>query len=292
TKLLDYGGKKPVLVVPSLINRAHILDLDKSHSFVRALAKKGFRPLLVDWDAPGPRERHFSLDDYMKRLVKALNCAVKEAGGPVPVIGYCMGGVFAAALAQLAKDKVSKLVFLATPWDFHSGGMEPQVRRALLDQLGPWMEEWGELPGDVIQAFFVLMQPFAVIEKFCRFKKLLAKSRAVKSFVLLEDWVNDGVPLPKNVAKACFEGWYEKNLPLKGAWKVMGACIDPATIACPNLHVIPARDKIVPPASAMALARAVPDAEILDPPLGHVSMMGHPHAATTLWPQIFDWLAS
>ena len=46
TLLRDYNPSMPqapvVLVIPSLINRYDILDLDRDHSFLRALAEQGF----------------------------------------------------------------------------------------------------------------------------------------------------------------------------------------------------------------------------------------------------------
>ena len=63
TRLLDYGsgGGRPVLVVPSLINRAYILDLAEDKSLLRFLAREGLRPLLVDWGTPDTLERGFDL---------------------------------------------------------------------------------------------------------------------------------------------------------------------------------------------------------------------------------------
>jgi polyhydroxyalkanoate synthase len=67
TRLLDYApeGGTPLLVVPSLVNRGYVLDLAAERSFLRHLAGRGIRPLLVDWGAPGPLERGFSLTDYV-----------------------------------------------------------------------------------------------------------------------------------------------------------------------------------------------------------------------------------
>src|SRR5687768_13997197 len=50
-RLLDYGpaGAPPVLVLPSLINRAYILDLMPGRSLMAHLAAAGLRPLLLDW---------------------------------------------------------------------------------------------------------------------------------------------------------------------------------------------------------------------------------------------------
>src|ERR1700712_783105 len=54
-RLLDYGrarsrapgARPPVLFVPSLVNRAYILDLARGRSMVRWLAAKGVRPLML-----------------------------------------------------------------------------------------------------------------------------------------------------------------------------------------------------------------------------------------------------
>jgi polyhydroxyalkanoate synthase subunit PhaC len=102
TRLLDYGrdGDGPlVLVVPSLINRFYVLDILPERSFLRHLADRGMRPVVVDWGAPGPQERHFDLTDYIAgRLERTFAAAVRVAGAPIGVVGYCMGGLLALAL--------------------------------------------------------------------------------------------------------------------------------------------------------------------------------------------------
>ena len=82
SKLLDYGGQGPAVVfVPSLVNRAYVLDLMPEASLLRWLPGQGFRTLLLDWGWPGEAERHFTLTDYIAgRLERALMAA------PSPVI--------------------------------------------------------------------------------------------------------------------------------------------------------------------------------------------------------------
>ena len=67
SQLLDYApaGGVPLFVVPSLVNRAYILDLAEGQSFLRWLAEQGFRPLLLDWGAPGAAEEGYDLTDYI-----------------------------------------------------------------------------------------------------------------------------------------------------------------------------------------------------------------------------------
>ena len=52
-----------------------------------------------------------------------------------------------------------------------------------------------------------------------------------------------------------------------------GARILPARIAAPRLVIVPGNDRIVPPATAAALAKELPNADCLTPPLGHIGMI-------------------
>ena len=54
-------------------------------------------------------------------------------------------------------------------------------------------------------------------------------------FVALEDWLNDGVPLPAPVARQCLAGWYGRNEPGRLAWRIAVASApgDPARRARP-----------------------------------------------------------
>ena len=84
------------------------------------MAAQGFRPLVVDWDVPGEQENNFALTDYMtKRLTPILHFIQSKHPAPVHVLGYCMGGLLALALAALRPERVKSLILMATPWDFH-----------------------------------------------------------------------------------------------------------------------------------------------------------------------------
>ena len=301
TRLLDYGAAgagarsaAPVLVVPSLINRGYILDLSADRSLLRWLAERGLRPLLVDWGRLSAEERGFTLTDYIAgRLEAALDAVRAETGRRPAVIGYCMGGLLALALALRRQDDISGLALLATPWDFHAGaGAQGALLAAALSGLAPVLEAAGELPVDVIQALFAGLDPQMVPRKFRAFARLDPESPKAAAFVALEDWLNDGVALAAPVARECLGGWYGENTPARGAWRVAGEIVDPGRLALPSLCMIPARDRIVPPASAQALARALPGAETLVPGLGHIGMMASAGAEAQVWRPLARWLAA
>lgn len=296
-RLLDYGGPTPVgvtmLFVPSLINRAHVLDLATGHSLLRWLAGQGIRPLLLDWGVPGEAECGFSLTDH---IAGRLERALLACGEPVVLAGYCMGGLLALAAALRRPDRVASLALLATPWDFHAGsGAAAQGRSlaALLPGLEPAMELTGALPTDAVQALFAGFDPWGIARKFRRFATLDQDSDRARQFVALEDWLNDGVPLAAPVARECFAGWYGRNDPARLAWRVAGQVVDPADWAGPLFIAVPRADRIVPPASALALAgRAASGAARLtlhEATAGHVGMVAGPMAEAALWRPLRDW---
>lgn len=307
TRLLDYGAPggaaggtpdggtaPPVLVVPSLINRGYILDLSAECSLMRWLAAQGLRPCLVDWDRPGPAERGFTLTDYIAgRLEGALDAVIAATGARPTVIGYCMGGLLALALALARQRDLAGLALLATPWDFHAdAGGQGALAAAALPVLAPLMEARGELPVDIIQALFASLDPQLVLRKFLAFARLDPASPKAAGFVALEDWLNDGVALSAPVARECLGGWYGDNAPARGTWRVAGKAVEPGRLKLPSLCVIPAQDRIVPPASARALAEALPGTETLVPRLGHIGMVVSGGAKRQVWRPLADWLTA
>lgn len=290
SRLLDYGtgGGTPLLVVPSLVNRAYVLDLLPEHSMLRHLAGAGFRPLLLDWGYPGEVERGFSLSDYVAgRLERALE-AVR---GPVTLVGYCMGGLMAVAAALRRPDLVRRLVLLATPWDFWAGN-ERQARdlAALLPALEPAFAVGSALPVDALQILFSLLDPGSVAAKYRDFGAQDPASPRARMFVAMEDWLNDGVPLAAPVARETLGQWYGANAPARDAWRVLGLPVEPTRLAVPCFVAAPGRDRIVPPESATPLGARIPGAYLHLPRAGHIGMVAGSTAREVLWGPLAGWL--
>jgi len=294
-RLLDYGPADglPLLVVPSLINRAYVLDLTAERSLLRFLAAQGLRPLLLEWDVPDSAERDFTLTDViLRRLEPALDAALAAAKGAVGLLGYCMGGTLAAALAARRPGDIAGIVFMAAPWDFHADAPhQAEIGRMAAAASLSIVGSLGVLPVDGIQALFTTLDPLTALRKFSAFGRLDPDSAEAARFVALEDWLNDGIPLPGPVALECLAGWYGENTPGRGRWRIDGTPVRPETIRRPSLHLIPARDRIVPPASARALAERVPGAERIEPALGHIGMVVAGGAEAQVWQPLAAWLA-
>lgn len=297
TRLLDYrvaagGGERPVLVVPSLVNRAYILDLTARRSLMRDFAARGLAPFLLDWDCPGPEEMGFDLSAYVARLSDAIDVVAALSARKPALLGYCMGGNLALAAALRAPRTISALVLMATPWDFHAGrGGQASLIAALAEPLGTLIDGLGCLPVDLLNAMFASLDPNLAARKFGAFARLKRNSARARDFVALEDWANDGVALASRVARECLFGWYGDNTPAKGHWRIGGLPVLPERVTIPTLVLIPERDRIVPPESAEPLARAIPGAQAMRIRGGHVGMLLSSRAKTEVYGPLARWLA-
>lgn len=296
TRLLDYGagrrrrGQPAVLFVPSLINRAYVLDLAEGASMLRWLAGAGLRPLLLDWGWPGDAERSFTLTDYIAgRLERALDAAPRR----LVLAGYCMGGLLALAAGLRRPGRVRALALLATPWDFHAGDAD---RAMLLGRMLPLFEPalafTASLPVDLLQMLFAALDPFGVAAKYRSFARLDPTSERARLFIALEDWLNDGVPLAAPVARECLAGWYGANAPARTEWRIAGLPVDPRGVRVPTFVAVPGRDRIVPPESAAPLASLVPNAVLHRPAAGHIGMVAGSGAESALWRPLAEWARS
>lgn len=293
SRILDYGGSgRPVLFIPSLVNRSYVLDLCEGHSMLRWLAARGTRPLLLDWGWPEEAERRFTLTDYVAgRMERGIAAAASVAGTRPVLAGYCMGGTLAVAAAQRRPDLMAGLVLLAAPWDFHAPDPDRALRTAeTLPVMEPALAFSQTLPVDLLQSLFTMIDPWAVAEKYRAFARLPQDGAKARLFVALEDWLNDGIPLAAEVARACLSEWYGRNAPARGEWRIAGQPVNPALIDMPAFVAVPGRDRIVPPESARPLATLLRRATLHEPCAGHVGMVAGAQAEKTLWRPLLDWL--
>jgi poly(3-hydroxyalkanoate) synthetase len=294
TRLLDYGQQNgiPVVFVPSLVNRSYVLDLLPGHSMLRFLAERGVRPLLLDWGYPGEAECDFTLTDYVAgRLLRALSFLGASLGEKVGLVGYCMGGLMAVAAAQLRPDLLTRLGLLATPWDFWAADCGAARRLAeMVPLLEPAFTFGGAMPVDALQMLFSLLDPGSVGTKYRDFGGQDQASERAIQFVALEDWLNDGVPLAAPVAREVLNGWYGRNSPANGTWRIAGLPVVPQTLNLPVFIAIPQRDRLVAPESAAPLAACLPEPVLVRPSLGHIGMVAGSHARKALWEKLLCWL--
>lgn len=298
-RLLDYAPSATsdapvILFIPSLINRYYILDLTEKRSLARHLADEGFRPFILDWGSPGREEMGFGCSQYVTEyIIDALEEIHDLTGRPAILAGYCMGGLLALAAAQIRPELTEGLALLATPWDFHSDDFHRiDMDEKTLKQLRSLINAEDTLPPYVIQMWFYAINPWVFHAKFRHFSQMDPDSEAAQDFMALENWVNDGVPMTRKVARECLIDWAHHNTPATKQWKIAGMPIDPELVECPAFVAAPLNDHIVPVECAMKLTTLLPDVTTVNPPSGHVSMVVGHKAPQELWHPFMRWLNS
>ena len=259
--LRDHGGAgPPAVLVPSLINPPRILDLDEDVSLTRAIASMGRHTLLLDWGAAEQRSE-LSVGGHVEELLLPL---LRSIDRPVAVIGYCLGGTMAIAAANLFP--VERVVTLAAPWGF---SQYPDASKRALEDM--WRHSsgaaagLGALPMEVLQAAFWSLDPQRTVRKFAEFGQLDPARAEARRFVELEEWANEGEPLPYSAAKELVEELFGNDLPGSGRWQVGGRAVTDK-LDVPALHLTAERDLIAPP-------QTVASGEIIAVPSGHVGMI-------------------
>ncbi|HEY5711639.1 MAG TPA: alpha/beta fold hydrolase [Allosphingosinicella sp.] len=275
----DYGGAgSPVLFVPSLINPPNVLDMG-DRSLLRWLAGRGQRVLLLDWGWPGPDRSSLSVAGHVEQVLLPL---IEALGEKVILAGYCLGGTMALAAAQLGP--VRAVAAIAAPWHFNGFPDEAREKLARLwADSQPTVEALGLLPMEVLQCAFWNLDPGRTVAKFEAFAGL--EGAEARTFVQLEDWANDGPPVPRAAAREMFEDLFGADATGTGKWQVGGRTIDPASLSVPMLNVVSTTDRIVPHATAAHAG------ERLDLGLGHVGMIVGGRARETMWQPLAAWLS-
>ena len=246
--------------MPSLINPTRILDLDDEVSLAAAIAGMGRRVLLLDWGKADERSE-LSVAGHIEELLLPL---LRSIGKPAALIGYCLGGTMAIAAANLIP--LERVVTLAAPWNF---ARYPAASHRALEDM--WRHSkaasraLGALPMEVLQAAFWSLDPSRTVKKFAEFGSYDPASAEARRFVDLEEWANEGEPLPYPAAEELVEQLFGEDLPGSGKWIIDGQTMTDR-LSSPLLHLTAERDLIAPPQTAAS-------GETFAIPSGHVGMI-------------------
>lgn len=277
--LRDYGGDgPPVVFIPSLINPPTVLDMGE-RSLLRWLAAEGQRVLLLDWGWPEGERRAIDVAGHVEQIALPL---IASLGEPADLVGYCLGGTMALAAGRLGAAR--SVATIAAPW--HFDGFPSDAREDLAKLWSgaePTAAALGLLPMEVLQSAFWSLDPERTVAKFEAFAAM--QGEEARTFIMLEDWANDGPPVPEAAAREMFEDFFERDLPGRGEWRVGGAIVDPAALDCPLLNIVSTTDRIVPAASAPRVG------ERLELRQGHVGMIVGSRASKMLWEPLAAWLS-
>ncbi len=280
----------PLLLIPSLINKANILDISEELSMLRWFNDQGIETYLLDW---GDISISDNIDDIIMMLCGAVRGVSKMLGMPIDVLGYCMGGTLLLPSYIHASEHIRRMTLLAAPWDFSAGAsvLARNVRiwsPAVLPVIG----HRGHLPSEWVQALFASIDPSGSAQKFIKFASMDQGSLQAKLFVSVEDWLNDGVDLPKNIAQHCIQNWFIDNEPYTGMWSVAGKVINTKNIDADILVIASNADRLVPFDCAANILECLDFArvDVIELNCGHIGLIVGRNAISDVWQPILNWL--
>lgn len=286
----------PVLMVPSLINRWYILDLQPGRSLVEWLTERGHDVYLIDWGSPGPEDRYLTFDDicdrYIGRAVRQV--ARRSALGRVHVLGYCLGGTLASIFTAAHPDRVASLVALAAPIDFHDDGLLSVWTRIPSFDVASLIAAFGNVPWPLMQASFHMLKPTLGLGKVVSLLDRAWDDEFLDGFWATEKWGNDNVSFPGACYQRYIEELYRQNALVRGSFSLSGAPVHLSSIDCPTMAVTFQHDHIVPAASGAALLEKISSADRHHVHLsgGHIGAVVSRKAADRLWPQLAEFWAA
>lgn len=292
SSLLDYSNNpktsddQVMLFIPSFINQPYILDLLPENSFLNyfAIHKSVF---MLDWGQASAIEKEYSISHYItERLLPAIDF-LSGKYKQIILVGYCLGGLAALAAAQLKKQQISKLILMATPWDF-AHFKHPAENFTMISEMILTSQE--NVSSNLMRNFFYNMMPIdRIYKKFFDFVKNLHDRQKSRLFVATERWAMDEMLISRGVFQECFRELIQENKLLKGNWKVAEKLISPRQIKTPTMIVMPEQDIIVPPSSQNELLK-IRNHRVLLPKSGHVGMIIGEKSCTQLREPLLNWI--
>lgn len=282
---------RPVLLVPSIINRPYILDLREGQSLAGHLLEQGLDVFIIDWGAPRASDAHLDLEGYAVRLLRKAIRGVRAASGAdrVHLFGYCLGGTFALIAGAAGVAGIGTICALTTPVDLSDPGALGVLTDARLVDLDALSRAYPVVPGSALWATFQALDPVGIPRKYRRLRWRDRERRA--RFKAQEAWLNDPVPMTARVLRDIVEGLYRQNRLAAGLLQVRGRSLSLARGTHPVLNLIAQSDSLVPPQCSRPLA------DLWGGPVttrefkaGHIGVTVGSRAPQDLWTTASDWL--
>lgn len=285
---------KPLLLMPSLINRHYILDLLPGKSLVEYLLSKGHAVYLIRWETPGDEERWTTAERLIGgRINRAVSAVLRDANAEkVCLVGQCIGGTLATAYAIRYPERVERLTLLTAPVDFKNVGLLGSWANAPALDLDAFLEAYGNMPWPFMQGAFQMLRPGATVAKYFRAARRVTDRKFMRNFAALEIWANDNVSFPGSCYRTLIQTFYRENGLLNGSFSINGKIIHLEDLSVPVLNLYSSTDHIVPVETTLQPSH-LRDSEKLSQIQtegGHIGCLLGKKAQTETWPRISQWL--
>jgi polyhydroxyalkanoate synthase subunit PhaC len=287
---------RPILLVPSLINRHYVLDLLPGKSFAAWLVAQGWDVYCIDWGTPGPEDRYVTFDDVCDVAIgRAIRRAAKTSGADkVHLLGYCLGGTLTTIHAAVHHERIASMCALAAPVRFDAEGLLESWTRTPTFDVRAIANATGNIPWQLMQSAFHMLRPTLNLSKAVHMIDRAWDDEFLDGFLALETWGSDNVSFPGECYVRYIEELYRNDALRKGTFTLSGKPVRLENVTCPLQVVSFEHDNIVPKEAATALVELAGSKvkEHVHLPGGHVGAVVSRAASKRLWPVIEKFFAA
>jgi polyhydroxyalkanoate synthase len=285
----------PVLIIPSLVSRSYVLDLQPHNSFVGALGRAGIDVFLLDWGVADERDSGNTFETYVDDMIPAAIAALREDTGAedVTLLGHCFGGVLALLLVAAHPElPIRNLVTMATPADYDKVGVMVSLLREGRLEPDDVIDETGNVPPEVITQAFKLVKPTDDMVQYVTLWENMWNDKFLEGYMAINTWAKDQIPFSGALCRQVTSSLIRRNALVKGGMSLGDRTVSLNDVRCPYLNVVAEKDNIVPVESAEPLASLVgsDDAETLRLRTGHIGYVVGRAASQKTVPAIIDWI--
>lgn len=243
---------EPLLIIPPVINKFYVLDMQEHNSFVKWAVDQGLSVFIMSWVNPDGQLKDVGFDDYVLEIDDAVSKVLKESNSDqAHVLGYCVGGTLLATnLARNAKmsgsnKNIASATFLTSLIDFHDvGEIDVFLNAKQMSMIEQSMKERGYFDAYDMSSSFSLLKSNDMIWSFVVNNYLLGKEPS--NFDLLY-WNSDSTNLTEAFFRKYMDIAYIGNkLCKKGQVEVSGIPIDMSLVNVPSCSVATEEDHIAP----------------------------------------------
>jgi polyhydroxyalkanoate synthase len=290
----------PVLLVPPLAAPAICFDLRRGCSLAEHLVVGGRRTYLLEYGEIEFRNRDLGLEHWIEDVIpNAIRAAAADAGKPVRLIGWCLGGIM--TLLAHAMDSVLPIeaaALVASPFDFSKvplvaplrpidavtrGQVVTQLYRALGGAPAPFVKRGYQLAG--IDKY--VMKPWTMVSN-AGDRELLAQIEAVDAFM------GRMHAYPGRTFGQLYHRLFRTNDLANGRLALTDRTIDLADATVPLLAIAGRGDGIAPVPACHHVGDLVPNAEVQleTAPGGHLGVLTGRAARATTWELLDAFLSA
>jgi polyhydroxyalkanoate synthase len=290
----------PVLLVTPLAAPAICYDLRRDCSLVEHFVQKGRPTYLVEYGEISFKNRRLGLEHWVDEVVpEAIRAVSEHAGGrPVHVIGWSLGGIFAAlAAADSPSLPIASLTIVGSPFDVRQVPMVAPLRPILNLTDGGIVTQLyrvlGGAPKPLVRRAFKLSSGTKMFTKPVAILQHLDDSEWLAQIEAVDRFTDNMIAYPGRMFGQLYHRMLKANQLLGGTVNLSGHEIDVANIKIPVLIFGGNTDGIAPIKAVQALVPLLTNAhevrfEIV--PGGHLGMLTGRRARATTWVTMDEWI--